>query len=236
MKKICNVLALLFMVSLAFQAQSQSIHIQGGLNLANMAISFDDDDDFDDFDFDTDWKLGFVLGATALFPVTDLIELETGFLFSQKGFKYSDEYEFYDDFWDETETEKYKLDVRLLYLNIPITARANFNFGDNAFFLQAGPYVGVGLTGTFKTEFEYSYNGFTESGKFEDDIEWGSGDDDDYKRLDYGLLFGAGIEFGRITFGVSYGLGLADIAPYDDATEKNKVLSFRLGYKINFMQ
>lgn len=232
MKKICSMLALLFVVGLAFQAQSQSIHIQGGLNLANMSIDYDDDD----FDFDTDWKLGFIVGATALFPVTDLIDLETGFLFSQKGFKYSEEGEEYDDFWDETEMFKSEVDVRLLYLNIPITARANFNFGDNSIFFQAGPYLGFGLSGTFKSEFEYSYNGFSESGKFEGDIEWGSGDDDDYKRLDYGLVFGAGIEFGRITFGASYGLGLANIAPHDDLTEKNKVISFRLGYKINFMQ
>lgn len=45
------------------------------------------------------------------------------------------------------------------------------------------------------------------------DVEWGSDENDDFKRLDYGLSAGVGVEFNAVQVGVSYSIGIADIMP-----------------------
>lgn len=223
MKYFVKLFALMFVISLAGQAHAQSIHLKGGLNLANMSF---DGDWFDDDD--PSWKAGFILGATVEFPITSMLSLETGMLFASKGYKFELK-ESGDDFEFKAEET-----MNLLYVDIPITGKALFSAGDANIFLTAGPYVGVGLTGTIKGEYKETSNGESASESFEQDIDWGSGDDDDLKRLDFGLLLGAGVEFGSLTIGAAYGMGLANISPHDGFEIKNKTISLTLGYKINF--
>ena len=225
MKHIVKLFALMFVLSLAGQVHAQSIHLKGGLNLASMNF---DNEWFDDDDIS--WKAGFIAGATVEFPITTMLSLETGMLFASKGYK--SEYE--ESFPEWNEEYSAEETVSLLYVDIPITAKALFNVGDIDIFLTAGPYVGIGITGTYKAEWKDTWNGHTDSGSIEEDIEWGSGDDDDLKRLDFGLLVGAGVEFGSLTVGAAYGMGLANISPHDVVDINNKTISITLGYKINF--
>ncbi len=227
MKKVYQVIGVLLVFALATGAHSQTISLKGGLNLSNMSFDVDNNGDMDD---DTDWKAGFVVGAAVEFPFTDILSLETGLFLASKGYKASDEY---TDTWGgmtfEGEMEE---TLSLLYLDIPITARLTHNLGNGlSLYGLLGPYVGIGLTGTYEYEYTETFNGETETDSDEEDIEWGSGDDDDLKRIDFGLTIGGGVEINNLLIGLSYNMGLADISPHDIVEIKNKTISFTIGYR-----
>ena len=55
---------------------------------------------------------------------------------------------------------------------------------------------------------------------------------DELKRLDYGLTMGVGVEINSIQIGITYGLGLANISTYVEYDSKinNRVLGISVGY------
>ena len=189
--------------------------------MADMAMKYDGENMNDE----SKLKPGFLLGPTAEFPVSPIFAIETGLLFSSKGFKI-DEKETYMD-----ETMEWKSKLNLLYLDLPITLKGKINVGDKTnLYVAAGPYMGYGLSGKVKAE--YTYDGQTE--KDEEDLKFGSNEnEDDLKRLDYGLTFGAGVERGHFQFGVNYSLGLANLAVSSDDEYKinNKVMNVSVTYR-----
>lgn len=214
----------LLIVGIAFimatESYAQTFGVKAGLNLSNM-LAKDDDDTYSD-----DYKMnpGFNIGATAEFPITEMFSFETGLLLSTKGFKISEEETFMGETW------KFEGKMNLFYLDIPLTAKASFNLGGTKIYGVFGPYIGMGISG--KNKVEFTAMGETETD--EKDIKWGSDEDeDDLKRFDFGLTMSAGIEISSIQFGLSYGLGLANISPYTDGGTKfsNRVLGISVGYK-----
>ncbi|HZK08561.1 MAG TPA: porin family protein [Bacteroidales bacterium] len=219
MKKVITLLVMLFVVSLATEVVAQTIRARAGFNLSKMLMK-DDDKTLSSED---EYKMlpGFHLGATAEIPFSDMFSFETGLLLSTKGYKYKDEGSLY-----ETEGK-----VTLYYLEIPITGKATFDVGGVKVYGVFGPYLGFGLTGKYKNEFTIA--GITE--KSDGDIEWGTdAEKDDYKRLDFGLTVGAGVEIDAFQIGINYGLGLANLSPNSDNgyRQKNRVLGITIGYKI----
>jgi hypothetical protein len=219
MKKIKNLLFILLLITLASATFAQSFGVKAGLNLSNMVVK-DDDDTYSD-----DYKMlpGFHLGVVADIPFSDMFSFEPGLLLSTKGFKYdlSEEY--------LGETMESKMKMSLYYLDIPLNLKASFGSDDTKFFVTFGPYLGMGLSG--KTKSEVTFMGETESD--EADIKWGTDEEnDDLKRLDFGIAVGAGVQFGAITAGAGYQLGLANASPYTDngSSIKNKVISVSVGY------
>jgi hypothetical protein len=88
----------------------------------------------------------------------------------------------------------------------------------------------MGLSGGSKLE--TTYGGNTESDT--EAVNWGSdAENDDFKRLDFGLVAGAGVEINSILIGVSYGYGLANISSYtaDGTRVSNRILSVSAGYR-----
>jgi opacity protein-like surface antigen len=174
-----------------------------------------------------DFKMnpGFHVGPTVEFPISEVFSFETALLISTKGFKISDKETYQDD------TYEYKSKCNLLYLDIPLTVKASVNVGEKtSIYGVFGPYLGVGLSG--KTVSEDTYNG--EKNTEEVDIKWGSDEESDFlNRLDYGVTFGAGVDYNSFQIGLSYGLGLANISAYtdDDVKIKNRVLGISVGYK-----
>ena len=100
----------------------------------------------------------------------------------------------------------------LSYLDIPLTLKASHDLGEGLkMFGAVGPYIGVGLSGKIKVTAEYQGDTETE----EEVVKWGSNEDtDDFKRLDMGLTFGAGVEINSLMIGISYDLGLSNISAY----------------------
>ncbi len=203
----------------ANESFAQTFGVKAGLNLADMLMKDDDETYSEDFKMNP----GFHLGLTAEFPLTDMVSFEPGLLLSTKGFKMSGEETFMG------ETFKYEGKMNLFYLDIPLTAKAYFDIEGTRIYGVFGPYLGMGLSG--KSKSEVTYNGEKETE--EEDIKWGSDEDDDLKRLDFGLSVGAGFEIKSIQIGLSYNLGLANISTYTDEGFKinNRVLGISIGYK-----
>jgi hypothetical protein len=220
MKNLVKLIIVVIVCTTTTELFAQNFGVKAGLNLSTMLAKDEDETYSDEFKMNP----GFHLGATLELPLTESFSFETGLFLSTKGFKWSEE-EIYMG-----ETFKVEIKRNLLYLDIPLTAKASFDIGGAKIYGIFGPYLGMGLSG--KSKYEYSYDGETETE--EEDINWGSDEDeDDLKRLDFGLIVGAGLGIGSVQIGLSYGLGLANISSYtgEDAVLSNRVLAFSVGYK-----
>jgi hypothetical protein len=221
MKKLTTVLIVLLTISLTSTSFAQKFCAKTGLNLSKMLIK-DNDENYGD---NTKINTGFHVGATIQFPISEKFSFETGLLLSKKGMT-SKIKELFDG-----ETIKYKSVIDLYYLDIPLLAKVTFEKKKVSYFGEIGPYFGLGLKGKIKTE--YTYNEDTESSN--SDIEWGSDkENDQLKRIDYGLTIGVGIIIiNTIQIGLSYDLGLANISSYTEGGSKvkNRVFKISIGYR-----
>lgn len=200
---------------------AQEFGVKAGFNSSNMLVV--DDSDLVDADFNM--KAGFHIGVTAEFPLTEMFSLETGLLLSTKGVISKDR--FTDE--DIGLIYEYKANLNPLYLDIPITAKASFDIGGAKIYGVFGPYLGIGLSGKIKQEMRI--NGDTTLSE-EIDIEWGSDEESsNLKRVDYGLIIGAGVELNSVQIGLNYSLGLANISTVTDVKVNNRVLGISIGYK-----
>ncbi len=205
-----------------------NISIRAGLNLRTLYV------DDDDFEKDITMSPGFHLGIKTEYPISDIFKLETGLLLSNKGYKYSDEYVSEGTYnggeWYYSRHEEEKLN--LFYLEIPLSAKASFNLGDNSVFGILGPYIAMGISGKLFQELEYVIQDgeWVEKWveKYENNIKWGSDERDDLTRFDYGITAGAGIEIKSFLIELSYVFGIRNIS--NVSYMNNRVLGISVGY------
>ena len=149
-----------------------------------------------------------------------MFALEAGLQYEQKGGKYDNS--------EDGDSEKEKNTIN--YFTIPVNFRVNLPIGDNNLYFLAGPTFGIGLSG--KDKVEEKEDG--ESNSIENDIKFGDTDDSDFKRMNVGLLFGAGFEMSNnIGVRLTYDLGLSNIEPKGDSknSTKTNVLGIAVTYK-----
>lgn len=203
MKKLITFIAVVVLFTMNAESFAQTFGVRAGLNMSNM-MAKDDDETYSD-DYKT--KVGFQIGGTAEFEFTEMFSFETGLFLSTMGYKY-------DGLMGDYTTN-------LLYLNIPLTGKARYELDNISLYGLFGPYIGLGLSGKYKNDDD------------SEDVKWGSGDDDDLKRFDFGWIIGAGIEYQAFSAGLSYNLGLANIAATTDGgyKVKNRVFAITVGYR-----
>ncbi len=150
-------------------------------------------------------KLGICVGGFITFNISKMFAIQPEVLYSMKGSKAE------GTLFGET----IKLQFNLSYLEFPVLAKLRIptrgNVKPNIF---AGPSLAIKLSGKSKTE----YAGESE----EEDIEA-------MKDTDFGLIIGAGVDFGKLTVDLRYNLGLTKI-PEEDDDVKNKAISLMIGY------
>lgn len=103
---------------------------------------------------------------------------------------------------------------KLNYISIPVNLI--YSFGN--FNIQAGPQFGFLASAKGKA----TYDGESE----EVDMK------DFYKSTDIGVNIGLGAAFGKAHVSARYGIGLANIADFEEADVKNSVIQLSLGYKL----
>jgi len=159
-------------------ANAQRYGIKGGINFANIDFSSDG------LTVSANSITGFHVGPIAEFDLAPNLYFNTGLLYSLKGTKID----------LEIEGEGFKATDKIHYLEIPLNAAYKYTLNDNTnLFVQAGPYLAYGLSGKEKAEVD----GTEEEG----DLFEG---EDAVKRFDWGLGFGAGVEFGSVVFGLEF--------------------------------
>lgn len=168
---------------------------------ANFATVTGDDADGDD----VDTRTGLVAGGFVEAPLADIIGLQVGALYSQKGFK--------------PDVIGSSAAIKIDYLDVPALLVVT---------VPATESVGVGLylgpTFSFRVKCEGTFAGFS-----------GDCDDQGIETFDLGGEVGAGLRFGmgRSTFLLdgfyNFGLGSIDDDPSDPLDIKNQVFSVSAG-------
>jgi hypothetical protein len=128
-----------------------------------------------------------------------------------------------------------------LYLELPLNLVFKIPMGKEAgFFINAGPYVAMGIAGKSKSEAKILMivSSSEESIEFSNDDPFTSHQEDaaydKLKRFDVGLNLGGGFAFQHLILKANYGQGLTKINSTqedNDVNDKNKyrTLSFSVG-------
>ena len=112
----------------------------------------------------------------------------------------------------------------------------------SSFFIGAGPYAAIGVSGKNKTEGHAGLVAFSGSDK----IQYSNDDPTTFnqqegaglgimRRFDFGLNGTAGFQLHSVLLSANYGYGLTKInsvAKNDDDKNKHRVLSFSIGFKL----
>jgi hypothetical protein len=178
---------------------SENFHagVRGGLNIANVSADPDDEELADS-------RNGLALGGFVAFPLTPMFAVQPEALFMMKG--------------DSEEAEGVKGTIKLNYIEVPVLAKLNFlSEGPARPSIFAGPTVGFNTTA--KLKLEGSEGGVDVSG--ETDVK------DETKSVDFGVVFGGGLDMPvgqsgqMVGLDVRYTLGLTDIN--DDPTDTTEI-------------
>lgn len=222
MKQLFKFLIILFVLCGPLQSFAQNIGVRAGLNMSNMLMKEGQRTYSEDFNTNP----GFQIGLVADFPIQGIFSFETGLMLSSKGYRENEE------FTEMGERYKYNSSLNLMYLEIPLAAKASFDLGGVRVYGNFGPYLGMGISGKYK--WDYSYSG--ESDKGDETVNWGNDpENEEFRRFDYGLTMGAGVEINNLQIGLNYGLGLANVSSYNEDGFKanNRVLGLTVGYFFN---
>ena len=224
MKTLYSYLAALCLIlACATTTQAQKISIRGGYNMSSIKEKVDNSSDGM---FESKMRSGFHLGGLVDFSINKKLSFETGIGVTSKGTSFNMN-ELASLFAPGATME---MKVKTTYLEVPITLKYTQELNDNLdLFLQAGPYVGFGISG--KTEISMELDGDTETE--EDDIIWGNDEANDMlTHLDAGLTFGGGMSIGSVLVGVSYDLGLNNnmAGSSSDYGWSNRVWKLSVGY------
>jgi hypothetical protein len=202
MKKTLQVLLISLISTPLF---SQTFGIKGGFNFAKM-FAIEDGEIYSD---EIGLKPGINFGPTVSFPINDMVSFESGLILNSKGYKITD--------------TDYINKLNIYYVDVPITAKVNYELDDFNVFGVFGPYLGLALAGKYKENYE--------GDKYTERIKIGPKKDDDLKPIDAGITLGAGIGIENVEFSLNFSLGLSNVINSDYVKFKNRVLGLSIAYK-----
>ncbi len=226
MKKGLKLIALVVLVSIVSQSIAQTkFGIKGGVNLANMAFK-------DMGDMTKKMAPSFHLGGIVQIGVTESFCIEPGLFLSGKGCKME------TSATNSGVTITGKSSILPMYLEIPLNAMYKMDLGSAKLEVFAGPYFGFGVAG--KTKVEYTASGLPSGVTLaslglndeSNSIKYGTKDDSDLKKTDFGLNMGVGFESKSLFFRLQYGMGLSDLSPVSSSDNyiKNRVIGLSVGF------
>lgn len=194
-------------VACAASAQEKiSFGVRAGLNISSLAYSGEADSPYDNLKCRT----GFHVGAVMDWNFAGDFYLQPGIYFTTRGAK--SEQSDTDDDYSYKGTEKWNMS----YLQIPVLASYRLPVSDAVKIdMHAGPYIAFGLGGKYKFEERETYGGITENRSDKYDIFGKSTEEEtkgDFKRFDFGLRFGVGVNIRKFYVGAAYDLGVTNLA------------------------
>ncbi len=227
MKKL---LAIALCAGMFTTAKSQ-VYVQGGVNLANITKNKSGGTS------NNNLLTTFNAGILGRFNLSDALDLETGLLLDGRGSKTN------NYLTSSTDDNYKKAKFNPLYLEVPLNLVVRFPLEKKTnVFINAGPYVAMGIAGKSKIETKV----FGQTTTSTSNIKFTSTDPtadnqasyDRLKRFDYGVNVGAGVDLGKLLLKVNYGLGLEKINSTQtnntaDAKNKYRTLSISLGIPIS---
>jgi len=214
MKKVFVVTILILAFDIVGFSQKARFGINGGGTFSYMESTYQGRKEIID-----GIKAGMTVGVVTDLPITGSFYLSPSLNFTQKGGNHKYIYGAYT--FEGNRTLNYaELLVNLLYRS---------HVGNGKFFGGIGPSISYGLGGKNKDRVNFGSQATTQTDK----IEFGNGENDDYKPIDFGGNAVVGYEFAsRVFFAVNYNLGLNNLVANGDAsnTAKTRYIGFRIGY------
>jgi len=201
MKKLLLSAAILFGSLGAFAQGGLGYGLRAGVNIPKYSLSNES----------TQSNTGFFVTGYLDAPVSPYFSIQPGLSLQNKGGKW---------------TQASEIKESVMSLDIPVNLVAKLPTGDSGnFFIGAGPYVGFGLSGKRKGELGEG------NVKIERDLNFGSNENDDLKRTDFGINFLAGYQLTNgFQINAGYGLGLTNLAPASGDMAKNRIWSIGIGF------
>ncbi len=203
MKTKYTLLALLALLSFSTFAQNKS-GIKGGVNFTNLYVSDVNDENM---------KVGFNAGLYHRAGLSEVLDIQTEFLFSQKGAAL-----YYDGNIFTGGSGQYRFNLNYIEVPVMLVLKAgNFN-------IHAGPYLGFLLSANVKD--------VDDDGSIKD---FEALDRDDFNTFDYGIAGGLGFDFDGGTIGARYNYGFKEIgqsgvAGQATSDSKNSALQLFVGF------
>lgn len=200
-------------------ANAQRLSIKTGLSLANMHAKANRNTISSHYEINH----GVTLEAAVEFPIYKTFLFETGLQISTEGTKFKQDF----DYWQAS--EEYYSDIDLYYANFPFRTKVYFSKWKLKFYGTIGAYYGIGLYGNTEHTFYLEEGNRIENTK----IKWGDDEfGDNFRRIDYGLTFGGGLEYNNYIFSINYNYGLKNISPFVSGgiSAYNRVIGISAGY------
>ena len=185
-------------------AQGVTFGAKVGINFAD--VSADDAEDNEEF-LDFGNKTGFVAGGFVEVPVAPQFSFAPEVLFSQKGAQAE----------GEEDGDEFKYSVNLTQIQVPVLFKANFAAGSVRPFVVVGPAFGFRTSANAKLEV---------NDELLDEEEL----DDDLESVEFSLVFGGGVRFGKASVEARYDLGLNNLDKEEGSDAKTRTFSILFGY------
>ena len=207
------------MFSFNINAQEiKDLTFSAGINMANLTYGSDLKDGLDAMNATIKPVIGISVSADASFELSDILDLNTGLSFMQKGGAYS--------------IDGIDSDISTKMNFIEINPSVSYNLSDE-FSLYLGPYVGYALSGT-QTSLEIDMTtGNTTATDEEINFE-----DAEYNRIDLGMNVGFSYLINEmINVSAGYSLGFADLNGADQVGDQSITtngIRFSVGYSIQY--
>ncbi|ARS38753.1 hypothetical protein CA265_03285 [Sphingobacteriaceae bacterium GW460-11-11-14-LB5] len=225
MKKL--VLSLLTVAGLGFAASAQTnnlkIGVKAGVTFPTFSASGTKNNGYKQ-----KMSTSFFVGGTMDISVSEIFSVQPGLSLIGKGGK--SDFSYFNAEPGNIYTITANSKISMMYIELPVNAVFNFDLGDGKFFIGAGPYYAMAISGKNKSTATLSGGGSTITNS-EEEIKFGG--DGTMKRGDFGINFLAGYKLSNgFNINAGYGLGLSNLDYADTNKSKvtNRVLSVGLGF------
>ena len=205
MKKLLSLATALFFIGAIAQAQTARFGFSAGATLGSQSSKSSG------ISINSSSKAGLTLGVMSDISLSDAFSFQPGLNFTQKGGKF--------DLSDLGVPGTGDVTYTLNYVEVPLNVVFKAEAGSGKFFIGAGPSLGFGISGKFK------------SGNEEEDVNFGSNEEDDLKPFDFGGNIVAGYELSNgLFFALNYNTTLNNLSTENDVTTRNRYFGIRIGY------
>jgi hypothetical protein len=211
----------LIALTFSINSFSQNLLVKAGVNYSKLTFHSELQSSIEGIQ----WKPGFSFGITTAIQLTKNLSLESGLSFNNVGYIQK------LDQGGPLDITNVKNHLNLYYLDIPVNFTESFSIGKYKAFTFLGPYIGIGLYGNLKEKYQFRNEPVTEN----HEVKWGAdSENDDYKRLDFGLNAGTGVMFNSFQIGILFNYGLANISSNQNNNQniQNRNFTLFIGKKI----
>lgn len=169
----------------------------------NLSTIAEKNENFSYDDVENNSVLGAVVGLSVDLGISDIFTIQPELLFSQNGGRNT-----FNALGTKTEVQ-----YRFNYIEIPVLAKIKLGNKDNeglGIYLAAGPWVGLALNGSFESTTTVGNVVLLETKR-----DFTFDEEDDTRRLNYGLSAAAGISYNRLSVDLRYNHGINNLIDND---------------------